>query len=192
MSLSIIDTLHINWEASLHCSHLAIVHKTKASLPVVSPLSYFFNSMGAALLFLIASLVSLCGKVNTCELYLNPTKSNSANVSCPATTSHDCHTLNEWITNGSNPFTDNTVVTLLPGVHLITSKNKTVYIENVTSLKIVGHQSRMTAISCVYGTSFEFYFITNITIAFVEFESCAIDGGNIIRRFQDTWMGSTY
>ena len=121
----------------------------------------------------ILAFFSLC-RADTRGLYVRPTESNSENVSCPAQTSSDCHTLNDWIENGTSPFMNNTVVVLLPGIHRITSRNERVFIENVTSLEIVGQQ-RETVIYCVQGTSFEFFNVVNVSIAFVEFESCTTD-----------------
>ena len=133
---------------------------------------------------LLISLVffSLCG-ADKRRLYVRPTESSSVNASCPAQTSSDCHTLNDWIENGTSPFINETVVVLLPGIHRITSRNERVFIENVTSLVIVGQQ-RETVISCVQGTSFEFYHVVNVSIAFVEFESCATDSERVFDTFQ--------
>ena len=125
----------------------------------------------------ILAFFSLC-RADTRGFYVRPTESNSANASCPAQTSSDCHTLNDWIENGTSPFMNDTVVILLPGIHRITSRNERVFIENVTSLVIVGQQ-RETVISCVQGMSFEFYNVVDVTIAFIEFESCATDSSRV-------------
>ena len=89
------------------------------------------------LLFVVATVVTafVC-RANSRELYMRPTKSGfgSVNITCPALTPYDCYTLNEWIESDSSPFTDDTTVALLPGVHLITSTKIRVLIENITSL----------------------------------------------------------
>ena len=80
--------------------------------------------MRARLLIVATMLCTLAYSVNTRELFILPTNSgsNSVNISCPALTTYDCHTLNEWIE--SDLFTDDTTIALLPGVHLITSLGK--------------------------------------------------------------------
>lgn len=125
-------------------------------------------------------LLGLIYRVNTLELFIRPTMSGSSsvNITCPALTAYDCYTLNDWIESDSSPFINDTTIALLPGVHLITSTKRRIFIENVTSLAIVG-QPGETVISCLHGTNFEFYNVANVGIHFVEFESCAIESRSI-------------
>ena len=107
--------------------------------------------MGATLIIFVVAMFSgaLVYRANTLELYIRPTNSgfSSENVTCPALTSYDCYTLNKWIESGSSPFTNDTTLALLPGLHLITSTKRRIFIENVTSLAVVG-QPGGTVISC--------------------------------------------
>ena len=74
--------------------------------------------MVTKLIIVIASLLSALAfctrcKADTGALYVRPTKSSSANLSCPASTPSDCYTLNEWIESDSTPFVDDYNVVLL-------------------------------------------------------------------------------
>ena len=72
---------------------------------------------------------------------------------CHLQTETDCHTLDEWISLGVdrssklNPFTSNTTVILLAGVHLINSTKSKLLIEGVHSLVLTGDKSN-TSITC--------------------------------------------
>ena len=136
--------------------------------------------MRVTLFIVVTTLSALVYRANTLELYINPTNSgfSSVNTTCPVLTSYDCYTLNDWIESGSSPFINDTTLALLPGVHLITSTKRRVLIENVISLAIVG-QPGETVISCLHGTSFEFYNVVNVGIYFIEFESCAVESRSI-------------
>ena len=103
--------------------------------------------------------------------YVKPT--DPLNVDCP--NESYCYTLSEWIESGSSPFTNNTTVMLLAGVHLINSTNNSLLIENVHSLNFTGdHVRERVKLSCINGFSFNFKFCRNVSISHVTLDSCTV------------------
>ena len=84
----------------------------------------------------------------------------------------DCHTLSEWIKSGTSPFTSDTTVVLLPGLHLINTTINWYLIKNINSLVLTG-QGEAT-IECLHQFGFEFRRIKNITVSHVQFRSCGL------------------
>lgn len=137
-----------------------------------------------ATFIVVTTLLGICALCNVCRaynqaLYIRPTESNFVNASCPYVSHSDCHTLNDWIESDSSPFTNDTVVVMLPGLHVIKSEKERVVIENITSLAIIG-QKGDTVISCLHRTSFELYNVVDVSIAFVVFRYCAVDSTSVL------------
>ena len=93
---------------------------------------------------------------------------------CPSNIKHeDCHTLSEWIKSGHNPFTNDTTVTLLAGVHFINSTKDSLDIKNVHSLIITGEQEEAT-LNCGNGLILNFNISTGINISQITLNSCTL------------------
>ena len=85
-----------------------------------------------------------------------------------------CHTLSEWINSGGTPFSNDTKVLLLAGVHLINSLIKgKILIKNLHSLVVLGEQSEAT-IFCIPGFTIEFNTCQNVSISHIVFDSCTL------------------
>ena len=113
-----------------------------------------------------------CYGAFTQVVYVQPT--HPLNVTC-----QDCYTLNEWIESGFVPFANDTIVILLPGNHLITSARRSLITENVSSLLIAGQQGDPVNVSCLHGFVFEFHNFIDVRIAFITFNSCAVESTSI-------------
>ena len=106
---------------------------------------------------------------------LNNTVSDAG--SCPA--NYECHTLNEWIENGTSPFTNGTTVVLLPGRHLIKSKTNSLVTRNnytadsVYSIVFTGQQG-YSSVEYFHHFRFEFVDIHDIVVTQVTFRSCSL------------------
>ena len=84
----------------------------------------------------------------------------------------DCHTLTEWIENGTSPFTNDTTVVLLPGLHLINSTMcaRGLLIENISSLVLTGRVE--TTVECFCPFTFEFRNIKSVRVSHIVFKHC--------------------
>ena len=87
------------------------------------------------------------------------------------------HTLNEWIENGTSPFTNDTTVVLLPGLHLINSTRDRLITENKNyeffSIEFSGQQKfPQCRIVCLHYFSFTFIDIQEVILTQVTLESC--------------------
>ena len=102
---------------------------------------------------------------------VRPTDPPHVKCDCPPQT--ECHTLDEWISAGSNPFTSNTTAVLLGGVHLVNSTKNKLLIGNVHSLVLTGEQSDAT-VTCIQDFSFTFANCNHINLSTVAFNSCAL------------------
>ena len=82
----------------------------------------------------------------------------------------DCHTLSEWIENGTSPFTNDKTVVLLPGLHLINSTMCAcgLLIENISSLILTGR--RNTTVECLCPFTFEFRNIKSVRVSHITFK----------------------
>lgn len=99
---------------------------------------------------------------------------------CHLQTDHDCHTLNEWIrrdrSRKSSPFTSNTTVVLLAGVHLVNSTMSQLLIENVHSLLLMGDNSNTstTTVTCIQEFSFAFVNCNHVNLSTIALNSCTL------------------
>lgn len=99
---------------------------------------------------------------------------------CHLQTDHDCHTLNEWIrrdrSRKSSPFTSNTTVVLLAGVHLVNSTMSQLLIENVHSLLLMGDNSNTstTTVTCIQEFSFAFVSCNHVNLSTIALNSCTL------------------
>ena len=84
----------------------------------------------------------------------------------------DYHTLSEWIENGTSPFTNDTTVVLLPGLHLINSTMcaRGLLIENISSLILTGQGE--TTVECLCPFAFEFRNIKSVRVSHITFKHC--------------------
>ena len=127
---------------------------------------------------LIVSSIHGTGVIHGKTICVRPTDPPHTHCDCPSQT--DCRTLNEWISVDSNPFTNNTTVVLLEGVHLINSTMNESSIVNVHSLVLVGKKNKGATVTCVQNFSFQFNNCNNINISAIEFNSCALLFSNIL------------
>ena len=105
---------------------------------------------------------------------VRPTDQPHIHCDCHLQTETDCRTLDEWIrVNGSSkvsPFTSNTTVILLAGVHLISS---TLLIEDVHSLVLTGDKSNAT-VTCIQDFSIAFVNSNHVSLFNITLNSCAL------------------
>ena len=151
----------------LRYSH-SVIHKAKV-------MPYQKNSFVAAVAFVLCAMLCWIPSeaYNQHKVYVRPTE--LVNATCPVLNHHDCYTLNQWIESGVSPFISNSSVALLHGVHLITSKNRRILTENVSSLIIFGQPwPGETIISCLHKMAFVFSNVTNLEIHNIIFKSCAV------------------
>ena len=106
-------------------------------------------------------------------IYILPTE--PANTPCPSN-QNTCFTLNEWIENGTHPFTNGTTVSLLSGIHFINSTVNFLLIENVSSIIFSGQFHRETTVECNYRSifGFKFYNVKEVIISNIQIKSCAV------------------
>ena len=129
----------------------------------------FYKSIEVMLLTIILVTLFLSFSFNEAEnstLYIKPT--NLVGFKC-----NECHTLNEWIKNGSSPFTNDTTVILLAGVHFINSTKDSLDIEDVHSLVITGEQDQ-TTLYCGDDLKLNFKICVGINISQIKFNSCIL------------------
>ena len=100
--------------------------------------------------------------------YVVPTE--PCNSSCPSP-KNACFTLNEWIENGTHPFTNGTTIMLLSVIHIINSTLK--LIQQVSSIVFAGHPHEQTTVECNYNFGFKFYNVKEVNISNIEFKFCA-------------------
>ena len=105
---------------------------------------------------------------------VRPTDQPDIHCDCHLQTETDCRTLDEWIrVNGSSkvsPFTSNTTVILLAGVHLI---NSTLQIEDVHSLVLTGDKSN-TTVTCIQDFSIAYFNSNHVSLSNITLNSCAL------------------
>ena len=102
------------------------------------------------------------------ELHITPGNTLST---CPANT---CYTLPELIENASELVYSNTAVLFLPGQHN-SSSSSTLYIHDLVNISLAGVGYGRVKILCPeYSSGFVFANITNLTIANLEIEQCAV------------------
>ena len=92
----------------------------------------------------------------------------------------DCRTLNEWIENGTSPFTNDTTVVLLPGLHLINSTRDRLVTGNdsptdflTVTTAFTGEQG-LSIIKCLHQFSFDFINLKSVLVSNVSFTSCSL------------------
>ena len=109
---------------------------------------------------------------------VKPTDQQHNHCDCYLQTETDCRTLDEWIrVNGSSkvsPFTSNTTVILLAGVHLI---NSTLLIEDVHSLVLTGDKSNtsvITTVTCIQDFSITFFDSNHVSLSTIALNSCEL------------------
>lgn len=103
---------------------------------------------------------------------MRPTYPQNAHYDCPM--QNGCHTFSEWIDSGGNPFTNDTKVLLLAGIHRINSTSENFLTENVHSLTIIGEKFRETTVLCVSSFKFGFNTCENISVSYITFDSCEL------------------
>ena len=114
---------------------------------------------------------------------VRPTDQPHIHCDCHLQTETDCRTLDEWIrVNGSSkvsPFTSNTTVILLAGVHLI---NSTLLIADVYSLILTGDKrntSIIPTLTCIQDFSITFVDSNHVSLSTITLNSCALWFSNI-------------
>ena len=113
---------------------------------------------------------------------VRPTDQPHIHCDCHLQTETDCRTLDEWISLGVdgssklNPFTSNTTVILLAGVHLINSTENQLLIEGVHSLVLTGDKSNtsITTVTCIQDFSIAFVNSNHVSLSTIAFNSCAL------------------
>ena len=89
----------------------------------------------------------------------------------------DCRTLDEWIRlDKLSPFTSNTTVILLAGVHVINSTKNQLLIEGVHSLVLTGDKSNtsITTVTCIQDFSITFVNSNHISLSTIALNSCEL------------------
>ena len=108
---------------------------------------------------------------------VRPTDQLHIHCDCHLQTETDCRTLDEWISvNGSSkvsPFTSNTTVILLAGVHLINSTKSQLLIEYVHSLVLTGNNIN-TTVTCIQDFSIAFVNSNHVSLSNITLNSCAL------------------
>ena len=110
---------------------------------------------------------------------VRPTDQPHIQCDCHLQTETDCRTLDEWISLGVdgssklNPFTSNTTVILLAGVHLINSTKNQLLIEDVHSLVLTGDKSN-TTVTCIQDFSIAFVNSNHVSLSNITINSCAL------------------
>ena len=125
-------------------------------------------------LVLLTALLQNCraASLNDSEIIcVRPTDPPNVHCAC-SPPENDCYTLSEWIESGSNPFTNDTTVMLMAGIHLINSTKDRLVIENVQSLQFIAME-RETTVSCVNRFSFNFIHAENVSLSNITFKYCA-------------------
>ena len=93
---------------------------------------------------------------------------------------HGQWTLNEWIENGTNPFTNGTTVVLHPGLHFINSTKDRLITENKNvnssfSIKLTGQYYESVAhVVCLHYFSFTFIDIQEVILSQITLQSCTL------------------
>lgn len=109
-------------------------------------------------------------KADNSTLYFHP--------SCSSSTKHEeCHTLNDWIKSGHNPFTNDTTVKLLAGVHFINFTKDSLDVRNVHSLRITGEKEQReqrASLYCGNGLKLNFNVSNGISISQITLNSCTL------------------
>ena len=97
---------------------------------------------------------------------------------CHLQSETDCHTLDECIKlDKLSPFTSNTTVILLAGVHLINSTKSQLLIEDVHSLVLTGDTSNtsiITTVTCIQDFSIAFVDCNHVSLSTIAFNSCSL------------------
>ena len=125
---------------------------------------------------MIPLIVSLPVEINSKTICVKPTDQPHNQCDCHSQLQTDCRTLDEWIkVNGSSkvsPFTSNTTVILLAGVHLI---NSTLQIEDVHSLVLTGDKSNTTiTVTCIQDFTIAFVNSNHVSLSKITLNSCAL------------------
>lgn len=109
----------------------------------------------------------------TSVVYIPPTEPSRS--SCPSDHGF-CFTVNEWIENGTHPFTNSTTVVLQSGTHFINSTFHFLLVHQVSSIVLTGHPYEKTTIECNHGSrfGFKFYDVEEVNISNVQFKYCAV------------------
>ena len=112
---------------------------------------------------------------------VRPTDQPHIHCDCHLQTETDCHTLDEWIrvidrSSKVNPFTSNTTVILLAGVHLINFTKSKLLIEDVHSLVLTGDKSNtsITTVTCIQDFSIAFINSNHVSLSTIAFNSCSL------------------
>ena len=92
----------------------------------------------------------------------------------------DCRTLNEWVENGTSPFTNDTMVVLLPGLHIINSTKGRLVTGNdspeewlTTTVGFIGEQG-YSIVKCLHDFRFDFVNLKSVMISNISFTSCTL------------------
>ena len=127
---------------------------------------------------LIVSLPVYATEITRKTICVRPT--DQPHIHCDCHLQTDCHTLNEWIrfdrSSKLNPFTSNTSMVLLAGIHLINSTKSQLLIENAHSLVMTGEKrnTSITTVTCIQDFSFAFVNCNHINLSTIVLNSCAL------------------
>ena len=136
---------------------------------------------------MIPLIVSLPVEITSKTICVRPTDQPYNQCDCHFQLQTDCHTLDEWIRMDRfsklqlNPFTSNTTVILLAGVHLINSTKNHLVIIDVHSLVLTGDKSNtsITTVTCIQDFSITFVDSNHVSLSTITLNSCALRFLNI-------------
>ena len=136
---------------------------------------------------MIPLIVSLPVEITSKTICVKPTDQPHNQCDCHSQLQTDCHTLDEWIriidrSSKLNPFTSNTTVILLAGVHLINSTKSQLLIEGVHSLVLTGDKSNtsiITTVTCIQDFSIAFVNSNHVSLSNITLNSCSLRFSNI-------------
>ena len=103
--------------------------------------------------------------------YVLPT--DKQGIKCPSDNHDNCYFLNDLLNNRDHPFTNYSIVKLLPGSHVINSTKHKAVIKNIEWLTLMGDHEEILVV-CVNKFSFDFVGVTNIQILNISFQNCSL------------------
>ena len=99
---------------------------------------------------------------------------NKSGIRCPSDNHENCYILNDLLNNRDHPFTNDSIVQFLPGIHIINSTKPKVVIKSEDWFSLMGDQEETSSLICVNRFSFDFIRVTNIQIANISFQNCSL------------------
>ena len=157
---------HVAKPIKLNCYPQRATYKKLQDIKICEVMLWFL-----VVIPLIVSSIHIA-KVTSKTICVRPTDPPQIRCDCPSQA--DCHTLNEWIRAGSNPFMSDTSVVLLAGVHLINSTRNRILMEYVHSMALTHKNGNGATVTCVQHFSFEFFYSNRINISGIVFNSCVL------------------